>query len=106
MILGRADERRAALGDVAVAEVVIPDPAADAVARLEHDHRVTGARDLPGGRQPGDPRPDDDHVRVAGDARAAALGGVGGLGQRDRGAARDRRGDEAAACDPAIAHGV
>ena len=42
MVLGRPDERAAALGHLAAAELVVPHPAADAIARLEHGHRVAG----------------------------------------------------------------
>ena len=66
LILGRSDERRAALGHLTAAEVVVPGPPADSVARLEHDHRVAGARDLAGGGQAGEAGADHDHIGLVG----------------------------------------
>jgi hypothetical protein len=47
VVLGRPDEGAAALGDGPVAQVEVEDAAADAVAGLEHHHRLAGAGDAP-----------------------------------------------------------
>ena len=53
------------LGDRAVAEVVVEDPAADAVAGLEDHHRLPAPDQFPGCGQAGEARADDGDVRGA-----------------------------------------
>ena len=67
------DERAAELGVVAAAERVVEHAAADAVARLEHDHRAAGLHDLARGGEPGEARADDDDVGGASGSTAAWL---------------------------------
>jgi hypothetical protein len=100
--LGRADESPAALGNVTAADVVVEDAAPDALASLEHDHRMTGVDELAGGRQSGQPGADHDHVGGARrDRGACRLGsaGTGGGAERGRRARTSRAGDETAARD-------
>ena len=92
------DEHAAELGVVAAAERVGEDAAADAVARLEHDHRAARRDDLARRREPGEPGADDDHV---GGARARRR--LAGPRQRSGRRAR-RRGAEQAAPGEALAH--
>ncbi len=49
-VLGRPDELAARLGDVAAPEVVVQHPAADPVARLQHDDAVAVRGQLAGRR--------------------------------------------------------
>jgi hypothetical protein len=65
VILRRADEGRAALGDLALADLGVQRPAADAVARLEHDRRPALALDLPCGGEPREAGADDRDVGAA-----------------------------------------
>ncbi len=53
--------------------------AADAVARLEHEHRMPGGLDLTRRAEAGQAGADDDHVGVARSARAARAAGAGGV---------------------------
>ncbi len=78
--------------------------------RLGHAPRARSPSDRHARRfraavSPAIPAPTTTTSTSRGGARDAALGGIGGLGQRDRCAACDRRCDEAAARDPAIVHG-
>ncbi len=44
--------------------MVGPDPTADAVTRLDHDHRAAALAQPSSGGEPGIPRPDDAHVHI------------------------------------------
>ena len=52
----------AELDRAAVVEPQLLDPAADAVARLEHGHVGAGAREIPRGGKAGEAGPEDEHV--------------------------------------------
>jgi hypothetical protein len=101
VVLGRADERAAALGDLASSELVVLDAAADDAARLEHDDALAGVDELPCGGQPGEACTDDADVGGTG---AMPLGPglllglrVGDAGQGRGGTGRECAGDEAPA---------
>ena len=63
IVLG-AEPRAAAVHRRAVGQVLRPDPAPDAVARLEDDNRLLALSKPAGGGEPGVPGADDAHVRV------------------------------------------
>ena len=71
MVLGRADEGRAALGDLATADLVVEGATADPVAGLEDGDGMSVLGDLPRRRQAGEAGADDRHVDAPG-AQAAA----------------------------------
>ena len=61
-VVVRADEAAAHVDGHAVPAGLRPHPSADAVPRLEDDHRAAGLAQAPRRRQPGQPRPDDADV--------------------------------------------
>ena len=63
-VLGRADPLGADLDHLAVADRLVERPAADPVARLEHDHVAAAGAQLARRREPGEPGPDDDHIGI------------------------------------------
>src|SRR5204863_3471459 len=75
---------------------VVEQPAADAVARLEHAHLLALLRQVAGGGEAGDPRADDHHVHAA--LLALALG-RGGAREPERSACRARGSDETSTGD-------
>ena len=86
---------------------MVPDPAADPVARLEHDHRPAGGDDLARRGQPGEAGADDHDVRVA--ERLLAARPVLGAPRRRRAPPRPRPSRPcprrtAAACDRRMPH--
>ncbi len=66
VVLGGTDERAAGLDHRAPGQPVVQHPAADAVARLDDQHRATAAGDLACGHQAGDAGPHDDDIDPAG----------------------------------------
>jgi hypothetical protein len=62
-MLARAEPLASDLHHLSVAELVIQDPAADAVARLEDDDRSSARAQLARGDEAREARPDHDHVR-------------------------------------------
>ena len=77
VILGRAGERRAALGHLAVGEREVERAAADAVTRLEHDHGTAGLGDRAGGGEAREPGSDHDDVGTLG----GVVSGAGRAGE-------------------------
>jgi hypothetical protein len=65
-------ERLAARVEREAADLHAPRSAADPVTRLEHDDPQAGAGEPAGGRQPGEPGPDDDGLGVVHAASFAA----------------------------------
>ena len=103
--LGRADPLPAELHDGAVGERVVEDPAADAVAGLEHHDLFARGHELARGDQSCDPGADDGHVGLdalrhlssPAPAYVVSTHGAGSGGRRmsgglDRGARRVRDG--------------
>ena len=68
----RLPERLAARVERQAANLEAPGPAADPPSRLEHDDPPAGLCEPAGGRQPGEPGPDDDGVGVVHAASFAA----------------------------------
>jgi hypothetical protein len=64
VILGRADEGGAALGDHPVAEMVVQRSAADPLPGLEHDDGPALPSEFPGRRQSREAGADDRDLRV------------------------------------------
>ena len=64
-VLRRPDPLAADLHDLAVAEVLVQQPAADAIARLEHDHRGAAGQQVAGRHEAREPGADDGHVGLA-----------------------------------------
>lgn len=97
-ILGGSDILAARFDDLPVTQRVVHHAAADAIASLEHQHRVTGPRDLPGGGQTGEAGANnhDVHglrrVRFGGASWQSARGG-------QRGGSRGCHPDQTAAAD-------
>src|SRR6185503_6316989 len=96
------------LGDMAAAEVGVERAPADAVARLDDDHRVPGGDEAPRGGEARETGPDDRDVGAAGaPARLARAGGGRGVGAgREERGARDSAADELAAGEVLIGHGA
>jgi hypothetical protein len=61
-LLGRPDPLAADLDHLAVADLLVEQAAADAVARLEHDRPLAGGGNPAGGDKPGEARSDDRDV--------------------------------------------
>jgi hypothetical protein len=68
----RLPERLAARVERQAANFEAPGAAADPPSRFEHDDPLAGLREPAGGRQPGEPGPDDDGVGVVHAASFAA----------------------------------
>ena len=102
VVLGGADERGAALGDLAPADRLVEGPAADPVAGLQDDHRAPRLDQPQGGCEAGEAGADHDHVG----AEARGTGGVGIRGSpQHRPQARGGRGAEkAATADRVVGH--
>ena len=63
-LLGRADPLAADLDHLAVADLLVEQPAADPVARLDHDRLCPGGEEPTGGDEPGEPGADDRDVSL------------------------------------------
>ena len=61
-VLAGADPLAADLDDLAAADRVVQRAAADAVARLQHGHRVARVDEVAAAAQPGQAGADHDHV--------------------------------------------
>ena len=101
-VLRRPDERGAALGEAAAAQMGRAHAPADALARLGHEDVAPGAPQGAGGGQARQARADDDHVGPRA-APALARGG-GDARQRRRGARGERSCDQLAPGERPIAH--
>ena len=65
-VLSRADPLAADLNHLAIADRLVQQSPADALAGLEHQDRPACRRELPGGRQAGKPGPHDDDIDLRG----------------------------------------
>ena len=76
VVLGRADEGGAALGDLAAADRAVERPAADPVSGLEHDHRAPRLVEPQRGGEAGEAGAHDDHVGASRSGPAANAPGT------------------------------
>ena len=74
-VLRRPDPLTADLDDLPAADLLVEDPPANAVERLEHDDRATGGHELARRHEAGEPGSDDEEVGVGPRARRIALKG-------------------------------
>ncbi len=75
-LLGRTDPLAADLDHLALADLLVEQPAADPVTRLDHDRLRSGGEETTGGDETGEPGPDDRDVglnRVASASLPGAL---------------------------------